>query len=171
MPLPPAILKVLTPFACLFTKPTWNKAIVLLIGTILTPKKRTITAALRVMGLANQPDFAKYHQVLNRAAWSPLKASRILLGLLLATFDGGGPLVFGIDETLERRWGAKIKAKGIYRDSLRSSRSPAREMQRPEMDHPDATNTNPLGIQGMGIASPHSASAVPTVLPAARTQV
>jgi hypothetical protein len=122
MPLPPVILKVVTPFACLFTKPTWHKAIVLLVGTILTPRKRTITAALRVMGLANQRDFAKYHQVLNRAAWSSLKASRILLGLLLATFDSGGPLVFGIDETLERRWGAKIKAKGIYRDAVRSSR-------------------------------------------------
>jgi hypothetical protein len=123
MLLPPAVLKVLTPFACLFTQPTWNKVLVLLVGAILTPRKRTITAALRVVGLANRPGFAKYHQVLNRAAWSSLKASRILLGLLLATFDCDRPLVFGIDETLERRWGAKIKAKGIYRDSVRSSHS------------------------------------------------
>ena len=123
MPLPPAILKVLSPFACLFTEPTWNKAQTLLVGAILAPRKRTITAALRVMGLANRCDFAKYHQVLNRAAWSPLKASRTLLGLLLSTFDSGGPLVFGIDETLERRWGAAIKAKGIYRDAVRSSHS------------------------------------------------
>jgi hypothetical protein len=123
MPLPAAILKVLSPFVCLFTEPTWNKVQTLLVGAILAPRKRTITAALRVMGLANRCDFAKYHQVLNRAAWSPLKASRTLLGLLLATFDGGGPLVFGIDETLERRWGEKIKAKGIYRDAVRSSHS------------------------------------------------
>jgi len=121
--LPNALQKVFTPFACLFTKPTWQKAQVLLVGTVLTPRKRTVTAALRVLGLAQQRDFAKYHQVLNRASWSAFKASRILLGLLLSAFDTGGALVFGIDETLERRWGKKIKAKGIYRDAVRSSHS------------------------------------------------
>jgi hypothetical protein len=115
--------KVISPFACLFTKPTWKKLQVLLMGAILSPRKRTVTAALRVMGLADQNDFAKYHQVLNRAVWSGFKASRILLKLLLKSFDQGGPLVFGLDETLERRWGKKIKAKGIYRDSVRSSHS------------------------------------------------
>ncbi len=123
MLLPDALQKVLPPFACLFTKPTWQKAQVLLVGAVLTPRKRTVTAALRVMGLARQSDFAKYHQVLNRATWSTFAASRILLGLLLSAFDTGGPLVFGIDETLERRWGKKIKAKGIYRDAVRSSHS------------------------------------------------
>ena len=122
MPRIPSVLtNVISPFACLFTRPTWKKLQVLLMGAILSPKKRTVTAALRVMGQAHQHDFAKYHQVLNRAVWSPFKASRILLNLLLKSFDQGGPLVFGIDETLERRWGKKIKAKGIYRDSVRSS--------------------------------------------------
>lgn len=120
-PIPTALQKVLLPFACLFTRPTWCKAQVLLVGAVLAPGKRTVTAALRVMGLAQRNDFARYHQVLNRASWSAFKASRVLLGLLLGTFDNGGPLVFGIDETLERRWGAKIKARGIYRDAVRSS--------------------------------------------------
>ena len=115
--------KLISPFACLFTKATWKKLQVLLMGAILSPKKRRVTAALRVMGLAHQNGFAKYHQVLNRAVWSAFKASRILLNLLLRSFDQGGPLVFGIDETLERRWGKKIKAKGIYRDSVGSSHS------------------------------------------------
>ena len=123
MLLPDALQKALMPFACLFTRPTWQKAQVLLAGAVLTPRKRTVTAALRVMGLARRSDFAKYHQVLNRTAWSTFAASRILLGLLLSAFDTGGPLVFGIDETLERRWGKKIKAKGIYRDAVRSSHS------------------------------------------------
>ena len=121
--LPDALQKVLLPFPCLFTKPTWLKAQVLLVGAILAPRKRTVTVALRIMGLAQQSDFATYHQVLNRASWSVFKASRILLGLLLSAFDTGGALVFGIDETLERRWGKKIKAKGIYRDAVRSSHS------------------------------------------------
>lgn len=123
LPLPDALQKVFTPFAGLFTKPTWQKAQVLLVGAILAPRKRTVTAALRVMGLAQQSDFAKYHQVLSRASWSTFAASQILLELLLSAFDTGGALVFGIDETLERRWGKKIKAKGIYRDAVRSSHS------------------------------------------------
>jgi len=121
--LTPSLAKVIKPFACLFTKPTWAKLQVLLIGAILSPKKRTVTSALSVMGRADHNDYAKYHQVLNRAVWSMFKASRILLSLLLKSFDQGGALVFGIDETLERRWGKKINAKGIYRDAVRSSHS------------------------------------------------
>ena len=121
--LPDAIVPVLGPFARLFTNPTWSKAQLLLVGTILSTGQRTVAAALRVMGRSDQDDFARYHEVLNRAVWSPREAARILLVLLLQYLDrGSGPLVFGIDETLERRRGAKIKARGIYRDAVRSSR-------------------------------------------------
>ena len=116
--LPNAILAVLLPFATLFTNPTWQKAQLLPVGTILTPGQRTVAAALRVMGRSDQRDYARYHEVLNRAAWSPGQAARILLLLLLQHLDrGDGPLIFGIDETLERRRGAKIRARGIYRDA------------------------------------------------------
>ncbi len=122
--LPDAIVSLLIPFATLFTSPTWRKAQVLLVGAILTPGQRTVAAALRVMGRSDHRDYARYHEVLNRAVWSPRAAARILLVLLLQHLDGGdGPLVFGIDETLERRRGAKIKGRGIYRDAVRSSRS------------------------------------------------
>ena len=87
-------------------------------GTILTTGQRTVAAALRVMGRSDQDDYSRYHEVLNRAVWSP----RILL-LLLQYFDRGhGPLIFGIDETLDRRRGAKIRTRGIYRDAVLSSR-------------------------------------------------
>ena len=121
--LPDAIVPVLGPFARLFTNPTWSKAQLLLVGTILATGQRTVAAALRVMGRSNADDYARYHEVLNRAVWSPREAARILLLLLLRYLDrGDGPLVFGIDETLERRRGAMIKARGIYRDAVRSSR-------------------------------------------------
>ena len=122
--LPDAILPVLHPFAMLFRNPTWLKAQILLVGTILTPGQRTVAAALRVMGRSDHLDYARYHEVLNRAVWSPRQAARILLMLLLQHLDqGDGPLVFGIDETLERCRGPKIKSLGIYRDAVRSSRS------------------------------------------------
>ena len=92
-------------------------------GAVLAPGQRTVCACLRALGWQTEPDFALYHQVLNRARWSALAASRRLLKLLLHHLDPGGPLVFGLDETIERRSGKRIAAKGVYRDAVRSSQS------------------------------------------------
>ena len=119
--LPTRMLHLLNPFMPLFSKRVWPQVQVLLAGTILAPGKRTVTAALRVMGLENTKQFQRYHRVLNRAVWSGREASRVLLGLLVEAFVRDGPLVIGVDETLQRRWGKKIAAKGIYRDHVRSS--------------------------------------------------
>jgi hypothetical protein len=116
-------LTLVLAFAPVFTKRVWQHVQVLLTGAILAPGKRTVTAALRVMGLSDERHFQTYHRVLNRAVWSSLEVSRILLGMLVQTFVPTGTIVLGIDETIERRRGAKIKAKGIYRDPVRSSRS------------------------------------------------
>ncbi len=121
--LPPAMILLLRPFVPLFSKRVWAHVQVLLVGAILAPAQRTVTAALRIVGLAQTPHFQRYHRVLNRASWSALAASRVLLRLLVATFLPDGPLVIGVDETLERRTGAKIAAKGVYRDAVRSSHS------------------------------------------------
>jgi hypothetical protein len=96
---------------------------VLLAGAILAPGRRTVTAALRAMGLEHDRRFGRYHRVLNRARWSGVAVSRTLMRLLVTTFAPEGPLIVGIDETIERRRGAKIAAKGIYRDPVRSSHS------------------------------------------------
>ncbi len=121
--LPPAMILLLRPFAPLFSRRLWAHVQVLLAGAILAPAQRTVTAALRVMGLGQTPHFQRYHRVLNRASWSSLAVSRVLLRLLVAAFVPNGPLVVGIDETLERRTGAQIAAKGVYRDAVRSSHS------------------------------------------------
>jgi hypothetical protein len=105
-----------------FSARLWEWAQVLLVGAILAPGKRTVTAALRVLGLKEDKQYQNYHRVLNRAKWSGLQASQILLGLLVTVFVSAGvPIVLGADETLERRRGEKIKAKGIFRDAVRSS--------------------------------------------------
>jgi len=106
-----------------FSRQVWPAALVLAVGALLAPGKRTVTAILRIMGLSQERHFQNYHRVLNRAVWSSLRLSAILLRLLLRTFLPRGPVVLGIDETIERRRGAKIAAKGIYRDPVRSSKS------------------------------------------------
>ncbi len=111
----------LAPFSVLFTSPTWQRVLVLMNGAILASHRRTVSAALRAVGRDTDGDFARYHAVLNRARWSALAASRVLLGLLIDRFAHDGPIVIGLDDTIERRWGVKIKARGIYRDPVRSS--------------------------------------------------
>ena len=119
--LPTVMIRLLAPFAPLFSERLWRHVQVLLAGTILAPGKRTVASALRAAGLEDERRFCSYHRVLNRAVWSSREASRVLLGLLVEAFVPDGPLVVGIDETLERRQGKKIVAKGIYRDPVRSS--------------------------------------------------
>ena len=120
--LPPAFARIMIAFRPLFSKSVFANAMVLLIGAVLAPGRRTVAAALRAAGLAQERAYHKYHNVLARAKWSPRRASRTLLEMLVSAHAPEGPLVFGIDDTIERRWGPKIKARGIYRDPVRSSR-------------------------------------------------
>ena len=117
------LMKFVIAFAPLFSKPIFERVKVLLAGAILTPASRTVTNALRVMGLSQEKYFQNYHRVLNRAQWSSLDGSRILLKLLIKTFGIKDKLVIGFDDHLERRRGEKITAKGIYRDAVCSSDS------------------------------------------------
>jgi hypothetical protein len=121
--LPTKYSTILNTFASLFSKRIWERVQTLLVGAILSPAERTVTAALRAVGLSQEKHFQNYHRVLNRAVWSSLEASRILLVLLVNAFALFGPIVFGLDDTIERRRGEQIKAKGIYRDPVRSSHS------------------------------------------------
>jgi hypothetical protein len=121
--LPPEFTSIILSFAPLFGHCVWERAQILLMGAMLAPGKRTVTSALRVMGLSAERHFQNYHRVLNRAVWSCRLASLILFRLLLTTFAPSGPIVLGLDDTIERRWGPKIRARGIYRDAVRSSDS------------------------------------------------
>jgi len=122
--LPKESITVLRPCAPVFSERTWEWAQVLVVGAILAPGTRTVTAVLRVMGLSGDAQFENYHRVLNRATWSSRALSGILLRALVAAFvPAGAPVVSGLDDHLERRRGARIAAKGSYRDAVRSSRS------------------------------------------------
>ena len=120
--LPSRFAAVILCFAPLFRERSWRHAEVLLVGAILSPGRRTVTSILRIAGLGRERRFANYHRVLNRAAWSGRAAARVLLGLLLDAFAPRGPVVLGLDDTIERRRGKRIRAKGICRDPVRSSK-------------------------------------------------
>ena len=112
------LMKFVIAFAPLFSKPVFERVKVLLTGAILSPGSRTVTNALRVMGLSGEKNFQNYHRALNRTERSCLGGSKILLRLLIKVFGIKNELVIGFDDHLERRRGTKIKAKGIYRDAV-----------------------------------------------------
>src|SRR5437588_4582173 len=130
MPLPDPIREVLMTFRPLFPAPTWRKLMILLTGTRLSQGRRTVAAALRHADNSMAGNWSNFHQVLNRARWSPLAVSRQLLLLIVETFvPAGACMDLVIDETLERRWGSKISKRGHYRDSALSS--PERKVRSP----------------------------------------
>jgi hypothetical protein len=112
---------ILYAFAPLFSNRVWTHAQLMLIGAILCTGKRTVTSTLKVMGLSTEKKFTNFHRVLNKSKWSSLQGSKILLGLIVRFLPPGWPILIGIDETIERRKGKKIKAKGCYRDAVRST--------------------------------------------------
>src|SRR5260370_13839280 len=126
MPLPQDILAVVATFRPLLTAPTWRTLMTLLAGTLLAHGRRTVCAALRLSGEADDQHWSAFHGVLSRARWSPLAASRCLLLLIVTTLlPPEACIEIAIDETLERRWGPQIHKRGHYRDSALSSRTHA----------------------------------------------
>jgi hypothetical protein len=112
--IPPALAAWLSVFRCCFTAPVWNRVLVLVAGAVLAPGKRTVTQALRVMGLGEAPQARRYHEVLDQARSDACAVARQLLLYVLDRLLPNGPVVIGIDDTVERR--------GIYRDPVRSSK-------------------------------------------------
>ncbi len=155
--LPPRFAAVILVFAPLFLQRSWRHAAVLLTGVVLAPGQRTVASILRVTGLSRERRFVNDHRVLSRAAWCPRAAARTLLGLLVAAFVPSGPVVLGIDDTIERRRGKRIAAKGIYRDPRAVQPWAVRQGKRPALAQPDAAGPDSLGRAHLGVAVPDGA--------------
>ena len=121
-PTPPILAGWLAAFRGCFLAPVWSRVLVLVAGAVLAPGKRTVSQAPRIMGQAANPGFSRYHEVLSRAHWDGRAVVRTLLGQALGAFKPADEVVIGVDGTIERRRGRKIKARGLYRDPVRSSR-------------------------------------------------
>ena len=145
---------VLAAFAPLFTEPSWLRVQVLLCGALLAPANHTLTAALRALGLAGEPGFQNYHRLLNRARWSARQVAQVLLELLVEAFVPAGPVILGLDDTIERRRGRKLTARAIYYDAARSSKACFQKRERPALDECSRAGTGALGRPGLGLTVP-----------------
>jgi DDE superfamily endonuclease len=162
LPVLPILRLWLAPFAAFVTRPTWERVLVLVAGAVLAPGRRTVTAALSVLG--RRDEFARFHDVLNRARWSGRSLARILLRWLVAVFVADGPVVVGIDETIERRWGPRISARGISTETRCAPR--AATLSRVALDQRHAARPDPRA--DLGAAFPDRPRAIGTACPAGR---
>ena len=167
---PPAeVCAVLAAFAPLFTEPSWLRAQALLCGVLLAPANHTLTAALRALGLAGEPGFQNYHRLLNRARWSARQAAQVLLKLLVAAFVPAGPVIIGLDDTLERRRGRKLTARAIYYDAARSSKACFQKRERLTLDVRGLAGAGALGDPGLGVTVPDGPVPLGTLRPVRAT--
>jgi len=114
--------RLLLPFMDLFGAATWKNVVALVAGVLLCFRTRTVSSALHVLDGATDTGFSRFHRLLAYTKWSELAASRRLLGMVIEKFGPNGDLVFGVDDTTERRKGPRIQLKGVFRDAVRSSR-------------------------------------------------
>src|SRR5437764_852080 len=128
----PLLAAWLAPFRDSFAAAVWPRVLVLIAGAILAPGQRTVSAALRVMGLADRPGFGRYHEVLSEARWDSRALARTPLRHLLDRLLPEGEVVIVPDDSIERRWGPHIRDRGIYRDPVRSGPTPPAQPTRPE---------------------------------------
>ena len=105
-----------------------------------------------MLGVDQTPRFQNYHRVLNRAVWPARQGARLLLGLLVETFAPAGPPVFGLDETIERRWGQQITARGIYRDAALFQQIGDQQDERPALGERAVAGPGQAGPNGSGLS-------------------
>jgi hypothetical protein len=146
------LFALLAAFAPLVSRRVWRSGPVLVVGALVAPGRRMVSTALRTVGWGQTRRFQNSHRVLRRAVWSSRRASRILVYLLVATFVPDGPVVLGLDATIEPRRVAKIAAASISRDPVRSSRSHARQGERFALDRAHGARADPLRGPRVGAA-------------------
>ena len=151
---PPILAEWLSVFRPCFTAPVWNRILVLVAGAVLAPGKRTVTQVLRVMGLADEPSFRRYHEVLSRACWDGRAVARQLLLHVIERLLPDGDAVIGIDDAIERRWGRAHQGPRHLSRSGPPLQGALRQDQRPALAVADDRGTDPVGGADMGIAVP-----------------
>src|SRR5271170_6199313 len=157
---PPILLSWLAVFRPCFTAPVWNHILVLVGGAVLAPGKRTVTQALRVMGLADRPGFGRYHEALNRARWDARDVARRLLLHLLAVLSPSGEVVVGIDDTIETALGWEDQSAGHLSRPGTVVAWSLRQNQRPALAVAGSHAAGSVRTPALGAAVPHCAGAL-----------
>lgn len=105
-----------------FTPRTFQRVVVLILGAVLSPRRRTVTGVLRAVGGLAEGHWSSFHRVLCRRVWSNWHVGKALAAMALELVPEGEPVVVPVDDTVVRHGGPKVWGKGKHRDALRSTR-------------------------------------------------
>ena len=121
--LPDAAEPLLSRLSIAFTRPTFQRVLVLFVGSVLALGRHTVTGALRAAGGLVEGHHTSFHRVLSRARWSPWPLARALAAMVLELVPEGGPVICVADDTTPQHKGKCVWGKGRHRDNCRSTRS------------------------------------------------
>lgn len=125
LPIPKAAQPLVCAFSVAFTRPTFQRALVLMLGAILSLRQRTVTAMLRTVGPLAKGHWSDFHRVLCRAAWSPWPLGKVLAAMILELIPEDQPVVCPVDDpgAPGQHKGKRVYGKGRHHDACRSTHS------------------------------------------------
>jgi hypothetical protein len=121
--LPKAAEPLVSCFSVAFTRPTFQRAIVLIFGAILSFRHRTVAGMLRAAGPLAQGHWSDFHRVLCRRVWSTRVLGRVLAALVLELIPPDQRVVCSVDDTTPQHKGKHVYGKGMHHDACRSTHS------------------------------------------------
>src|SRR2546421_2275414 len=121
--LPKAAEPLLSRFSIAFTKPTFQRAMVLFVGFVLTAGRHTLTRTLSTVHSLTRGYFGSYHRVFSRARWSSWPLGKVLAAAVLELVPVDQPVLCDVDDTTAQHRGKRVYGKGRHRDPLRSTRT------------------------------------------------
>ena len=121
--LPPAAEPLIARFSIAFSRPTFNRFVLLMVAAVLTPGRRTVTHTLWSVRSLIDGHVSSYHRVLSCRRWSLWTLGRVLARAVLMHVPEGEPVTVAMDDHATQHRGAKVYGKAMHRDAVRSSHS------------------------------------------------
>lgn len=121
--LPKAAEPLVSAFSVAFTRPTFQRFTLLIIGAILCLRQRTVTAMLRTLGPLAKGHWSDFHRVLCCRVWSTWPLGKLLATLIIESLAPDQPVVCPVDDTNPQHKGKRVYGKGRHHDACRSSQT------------------------------------------------
>jgi hypothetical protein len=118
---PKAAEPLISVFSVAFSARTFQRVVLLILGAILSLRRRTVTAIVSSVGPLAHGHWSDYQRVLCRASWSLWPLSKALAAMILERIPPDQPVVIPVDDTAVQHKGKRVWGKGRHRDAIRST--------------------------------------------------
>ncbi len=111
-------------FTPAFTPPTFQRALVRVIGAILAPGRHTLTHLRGTVRTLATGHYSAYHRVLSRAVWARFPLAKILAAAIWELIPSEEPVVVSVDDPSPQHKGPHVYGQSRHHDACRSTHSP-----------------------------------------------